>query len=99
MGELSTSLNLSSYLAVSSWSKRGGDGGDSSCSWVLVHALGLIVKEEFKSVMLGGGNSQVRSTHTGRIQILSFSTVFIVTPETGDDKCMKNQQLMQGAHT
>ena len=28
---------------------------DNSCSWVLVHALGLIVKEEFKSVMLGGG--------------------------------------------
>ena len=54
-GELSTSLNLSSYL-VSSWSKSLSiSGGDSSCSWVLVHALGLIVKEEFKSVMLGRG--------------------------------------------
>ena len=55
VGELSTSLNLSSYL-VSSWSKNLSiSGGDSSCSWVLVHALGLIVKEEFKSVMLGRG--------------------------------------------
>ena len=55
VGKLSTSLNLSSYL-VSSWSKSLSiSGGDSSCSWVLVHALGLIVKEEFKSVMLGGG--------------------------------------------
>ena len=54
VGKLSTSLNLSSYL-VSSWSKSLSiSGGDSSCSWVLVHALGLIVKEEFKSVMLGG---------------------------------------------
>ena len=53
--KLSTSLNLSSYL-VSSWSKSLYiSGGDSSCSWVLVHALGLIVKEEFKSVLLGGG--------------------------------------------
>ena len=55
VGKLSTSLNLSSYL-VSSWSKSLSiSGGDSSCSWVLVHALGLIVKEEFKSVMLDGG--------------------------------------------
>ena len=55
VGKLSTSLNLSSYL-VSSWSKSLSiSGGDSSCSWVLVPALGLIVKEEFKSVMLGGG--------------------------------------------
>ena len=55
VGKLSTSLNLSSYL-VSSWSKSLSiSGGDSSCSWVLVRALGLIVKEEFKSVMLGGG--------------------------------------------
>ena len=55
MGKLSTSLNLSSYL-VSSWSKSLSiSEGDSSCSWVLVHALGLIVKEEFKSVMLGRG--------------------------------------------
>ena len=54
-GELSTSLNLSSYL-VSSWNKSLSiSGGDSSCSWVLVCALGLIVKEEFKSAMLGGG--------------------------------------------
>ena len=54
VGKLSTSLNLSSYL-VSSWSKSLSiSGGDSSCSWVLVHALGLIVKEEFKSVMLDG---------------------------------------------
>ena len=46
---------LSSYL-VSSWSKSISiSGGDSSCSWVLVRALGLIVKEQFKSVMLGGG--------------------------------------------
>ena len=53
VGKLSTSLNLSSYL-VSSWSKSLSiSGGDSSCSWVLVHALDLIVKEEFKSVMLG----------------------------------------------
>ena len=29
----------------------------------------------------------------------SASVVFIVTPETGDDKYMKNQQLMRGAHT
>ena len=55
VGKLSTSLNLSSYL-VRSWSKSLSiSGGDSSCSWVLVRALGLIVKEEFKSVMLGGG--------------------------------------------
>ena len=55
MGKLSTSLNLSSYL-VSNWSKSLSiSGGDSSCSWVLVRALGLIVKEEFKSVMLGRG--------------------------------------------
>ena len=55
VGKLSTSLNLSSYL-VSSWSKSLSiSGGDSSCSWMLVHALGLMVKEEFKSVMLGGG--------------------------------------------
>ena len=55
VGKLSTSLNLSSYL-VSSWSKSLSiSRGDSSCSWVLVHALGLIVKEEFKSVMLGRG--------------------------------------------
>ena len=55
VGKLSTSLNLSSYL-VSSWSKSLSiSGGDSSCSWVLVCALGLIVKEEFKSVMLGRG--------------------------------------------
>ena len=55
VGKLSTSLNVSSYL-VSSWSKSLSiSGGDSSYSWGLVHALGLIVKEEFKSVMLGGG--------------------------------------------
>ena len=55
VGKLSTSLNLSSYL-VSSWSKSLSiSEDDSSCSWVLVRALGLIVKEEFKSVMLGGG--------------------------------------------
>ena len=55
VGKLSISPNLSSYL-VSSWSRSLSiSGGDSSCSWVLVHALGLIVKEEFKSVMLGGG--------------------------------------------
>ena len=55
VGKLSTSLNLSSYL-VSSWSKSLSiTGGDSSCSWVLVCTLGLIVKEEFKSVMLGRG--------------------------------------------
>ena len=55
VGKLSTGLNLSSYL-VNSWSKSLSiSGGDSSCSWVLVHALGLIVKEEFKSVMLGRG--------------------------------------------
>ena len=54
-GETQYQSNLSSYL-VSSWSKSLSiSGGDSSCSWVLVHALGLIVKEEFKSVMLGGG--------------------------------------------
>ena len=29
-------------------------GGDSSYSWVLVCALDLFVKEEFKAVMLGG---------------------------------------------
>ena len=53
--KLSTSLNLSSYL-VSSWSKSLPiSGGDSSCSWVLVHALGLVVKEEFKSIILGRG--------------------------------------------
>ena len=55
VGKLSTSLNLSSYL-VSSWSKSLSiSGGDSSCSWVLVRALGLIVKEESQSVMLGRG--------------------------------------------
>ena len=55
VGRLSTSLNLSSYL-VSSWSKSLSiSRGDSSCSWVLVRALGLIVKEGFKPVMLGGG--------------------------------------------
>ena len=55
VGKLSTSLNLSSYL-VSSWSKSLSiSAGDSSCSWVLVRALGVIVKEEFKSVMLGWG--------------------------------------------
>ena len=54
-GETQYQSNLSSYL-VSSWSKSLSiSGGDSSCSWVLIHALGLIVKEEFKSVMLGGG--------------------------------------------
>ena len=54
VGETQYQSNLSSYL-VSSWSKSLSiSGGDSSCSWVLVHALGLIVKEEFKSVMLGG---------------------------------------------
>ena len=54
-GETQYQSNLSSYL-VSSWSKSLSiSGGDSSCSWVLVRALGLIVKEEFKSVMLGGG--------------------------------------------
>ena len=54
-GQTQYQSNLSSYL-VSSWSKSLSiSGGDSSCSWVLVHALGLIVKEEFKSVMLGGG--------------------------------------------
>ena len=55
MGELSTSLNLSSYLVSSSSKSLSISGGDSSCSWVLVRALGLIVKEEFKSVMLGRG--------------------------------------------
>ena len=29
-------------------------GGDNSCSWVLVHALGPKDKEEFWTVMLGG---------------------------------------------
>ena len=54
-GETQYQSNLSSYL-VSSWSKSLSiSGGDSSCSWVLVRALGLIVKEEFKSVILGGG--------------------------------------------
>ena len=54
-GETQYQSNLSSYL-VSSWSKSLSiSGGDSSCSWVLVCVLGLIVKEEFKSVMLGGG--------------------------------------------
>ena len=54
-GETQYQSNLSSYL-VSNWSKSLSiSGGDSSCSWVLVRALGLIVKEEFKSVMLGGG--------------------------------------------
>ena len=54
-GETQYQSNLSSYL-VSSWSKSLFiSGGDSSCSWVLVRALGLIVKEDFKSVMLGGG--------------------------------------------
>ena len=54
-GETQYQSTLSSYL-VSSWSKSLSiSGGDSSCSWVLVRALGLIVKEEFKSVMLGGG--------------------------------------------
>ena len=53
-GETQYQSNLSSYL-VSSWSKSLSiSGGDSSCSSVLVRALGLIVKEEFKSVMLGG---------------------------------------------
>ena len=43
-----------SFSLVSSWSKSLSiSGGDSSYSWVLVHALGLIVKEEFKSVMPG----------------------------------------------
>ena len=57
------------------------------------------MNKEFKSVMLAGGwggeellvSSSTfsviqclhRSTHTGRIQTLSLSTVFIVTPETG----------------
>ena len=55
MGKLSTSLNLSSYLA-SSWSKSLSiSGGDSSCSRVLICALDLVVKEEFESVLLGGG--------------------------------------------
>ena len=55
VGKLSTSLNPSSYL-VSNWSKSLSiSGGDNSCSWVLVRALGLIVKEEFKSVTLGRG--------------------------------------------
>ena len=70
MGKLSTSLNLSSYL-VSNWSKSLSiSGGDSSCSWVLVHALGLIVKEESKSVMLGGG--------WGCGELLVSSTTFAV---------------------
>ena len=116
VGKLNTSLNLSSYL-VSSWSKSLSiSGGDSSCSWVLVHALGLIVKEEFKSIMLGRGwgcgELLVSSGTFTVIQRIrksvppqkhphwkSFSTVFIVTPETGDDKYMRNQQLMRGAHT
>ena len=55
VGKLSTSLNLSSYLVSSGSKSLSISGGDSSCSWVLVHAQGLIVKEEFKSVMLGGG--------------------------------------------
>ena len=55
VGKPSTSLNLSSSL-VSNWSKSLSiSRGDSSCSWVLVRALGQIVKEEFKAVMLGGG--------------------------------------------
>ena len=55
VGKLSTSLNLSSYLVSSRSKSLSISGSDSSCSWVLVRALGLIVKEEFKSVMLGGG--------------------------------------------
>ena len=55
VGKLSTSLNLSSYLVSSGSKSLSISGCDSSCSWVLVHALGLIVKEEFKSVMLGRG--------------------------------------------
>ena len=55
VGKLSTSLNLSSYLVSSCSKSLSISGGDSSCSWVLVCALGLIVKEEFKSVMLGRG--------------------------------------------
>ena len=53
--KLSTSLNLSSYLVSSGSKSLSISGGDSSYSWVLVHALGLVVKEDFKSVMLGGG--------------------------------------------
>ena len=55
MGKLSTSLNLSSYLVSNGSKSLSISGGDSSCSWVLVCALGLIVKEEFKSVLLGRG--------------------------------------------
>ena len=55
VGKLSTSLNLSSYLVSSGSKSLSISGGDSSCSWVLVHALGLIVKEEFKPELLGGG--------------------------------------------
>ena len=55
VGKLCTSLNLSSYL-VSSWSNDLYiSGGDSSCSWGLFHALSLVEKEEFKSVMLSRG--------------------------------------------
>ena len=55
MGKLRTSLNLSSYLVSSGSKSLSISGGDSSCSWVLVHALGLVVEEEFKAVLLGGG--------------------------------------------
>ena len=55
VGKLSTSLNLSSYLVSNGSKSLSISGGDNSCSWVLVRALGLIVKEEFKSVMLGRG--------------------------------------------
>ena len=70
VGKLSTSLNLSSYLVSSGSKSLSISGGDSSCSWVLVHALGLIVKEEFKSVMLGRG--------WGCGELLVSSSTFVV---------------------
>ena len=40
---------------VSSWRKSSLiSGGDSSCSWVLVYALGLSGNKELQAVMLGG---------------------------------------------
>ena len=30
-------------------------GGDSSCSWVLVHALDSVFKEELQAILLGEG--------------------------------------------
>ena len=62
-------------------------GGDSSCSWVFVGALGLYERKELLTVMWSGemvmcgelGSSStfaVRMLNLGRIQTLSLDTVF-----------------------